>query len=222
MNTPRSREGNLVRYLVYLISFLMALMTDDLAIKTAHINIWNIILFTIVAAMCVLFYVYRYKREQRFFDLQFNVPWLNSFNLTLFLSVLVTAGRLGVSYLQLYKGMPVSGVQNAYIAHESSLLYWFMMVANGIVMPVLQEYLCTGFLFNYWFRTESKSVAYLGIVCSGLLYAVLNFQFEPVAFCINVLFGAVFAWGYLSTQTIWMPLYLAVLNGVLMIVTVAV
>ena len=222
MNTPQSREGNIIRYLVYFAVFIFTALVDDLAIKSSSISIWNIILFVIVASMCTLFYIYRYNREQRFFDSRFNVPWLSSYRLTVTLSLLVAGGRIGVSYLQLYHGMAASPLQNAYLAHASALLYWFMLVANGVVMPVLEEYLCTGFLFNYWFRAEQKSVAYLGILCSGLLYAALSFQFAPAVLACNVCFGMLFAWSYLSTQTIWMPIYLAALNGVLTMVTVVV
>lgn len=222
MNTPQSREGNIIRYLVYFAVFIFTALVDDLAIKSSSISIWNIILFVIVASMCTLFYIYRYNREQRFFDSRFNVPWLSSYRLTVTLSLLVAGGRIGVSYLQLYHGMAASPLQNAYLANASALLYWFMMVANGVVMPVLEEYLCTGFLFNYWFRAEQKSVAYLGILCSGLLYAALSFQFAPAVLACNVCFGMLFAWSYLSTQTIWMPIYLAALNGVLTMVTVVV
>lgn len=160
MNTPRSREGNLVRYLVYFVVFVFTALADNLAIKSPSISIWNVILFLVLAAMCLLFYIYRYNREQRFFDSRFNVPWLSSFNFTLLLSFVVAAGRIGISYLQLYKGMPASGLQQAYASHSTSSLYWFMMLANGLVLPILGEYLCTGFLFNYWFRTEKKGVAY--------------------------------------------------------------
>ena len=222
MNTPQSREGNVIRYLVYFAVFMFTALADNLAIKSSAISIWNIILFIIVASMCTLFYIYRYNREQRFFDSRFNVSWLSSFRMTLALSLVVAGGRIGISYLQLYRGMAASPLQNAYLAPASTLLYWFMMVANGLVMPILEEYLCTGFLFNYWFCAEQKRVAYLGILCSGLLYAVLSFQFAPAALVCNLGFGMLFAWSYLSTQTIWMPIYLAALNGVLTMVTLAV
>ena len=83
MNTPRSREGNLVRYLVYFVVFVFTALADNLAIKSPSISIWNVILFLVLAAMCLLFYIYRYNREQRFFDSRFNIPWLSSFNLNL-------------------------------------------------------------------------------------------------------------------------------------------
>ena len=71
--------------------------------------------------------------------------------------------------------MAASPLQNAYLAHASTLLYWFMMVANGLVMPILEEYLCTGFLFNYWFCAERKRVAYLGILCSVRIALALSY-----------------------------------------------
>lgn len=222
MNTPRSREGNMIRYLVYLIFFIMVALTDNLALRSSAISIWHVILFLIVAAMCSLFYVYRFKREQRFFDLSYNSAWTSCYKQTLILSVAVALIRIGVSYLQLYQGAPASGLQMAYMQHSSNLLYWFVMLANGIVLPVLEEYLCSGFLFNYWFRNEKKAVAYVGIFCSGLLYAILTFQFAPIIFAANLLLGMLFAWSYLSTQTLWLPLYLAVLNGVLTVITITI
>ena len=93
-----------------------------------------------------------------------------------------------------------------------------MIIAEGIILPILQEFLATGFLFNYAFRRDSRLVAVSGILVSGIIFSILNFQLSFLLFVINVVFGAIFAWVYLYTQSIWMPMYLAVLNGLLMIV----
>lgn len=49
MNTPRSREGNFVRYLVYFVVFVFTALADNLAIKSPSISIWNVILFLVLA-----------------------------------------------------------------------------------------------------------------------------------------------------------------------------
>lgn len=39
MNTPQSREGNIIRYLVYFAVFIFTALVDDLAIKSSSISI---------------------------------------------------------------------------------------------------------------------------------------------------------------------------------------
>lgn len=99
-------------------------------------------------------------------------------------------------------------------------MFWFLIVAEGIVMPILQEFLATGFVFNYAFRGNSKATALFGMLVSGLIFSVLNFQFSLPLFLIETCFGAFFAWSYLYTQSIWMPIYLAVVSGILRIIMI--
>ena len=95
-----------------------------------------------------------------------------------------------------------------------------MIVTQGIILPILQEFLSTGFLFNYAFRKNTLATGIVGIICSGLIFAVLNFQFTPTLFVINALYGALFAWAYLYSQTLWMPMYLAVIAGLLTVIMI--
>lgn len=218
MNTPESREGNLIRYIVYAIGYLMAVGVVKLVTRKSPIRIWDLILFGLVILMVMLFYIYRFNREQRFFQSRYTLPWLGDIGFTIGMTLLVTALRIMVMYLQSYNRISNYGFQINYLKHESVSMFWFLLVAEGIVLPILQEFLATGFLFNYMFRRDSKAVAMTGIFFSGLIFSILNFQFSWPLFVIDLVFGAIFAWSYLYTQSLWMPLYLSVLSGLLIVV----
>jgi membrane protease YdiL (CAAX protease family) len=218
VNTPESREGNLIRYIVYFVSYLMAAGVVKLVTMKSPMRIWDLILFTLISAMVLLFYIYRFNREQRFFERDFSLPWLGNFGLMVGLTLVVTAGRISVSWLQSYNKVAWYGFQTNYLKHESITMYWFLILAIGMVLPILQEFLTTGFLFNYMFRESTKLTATLGIITSGVLFSLLNFQASIPLLIINVLFGMLFAWSYLYTQTLWMPVYLAVVNGIILVI----
>lgn len=220
MNTPKSREGNLIRYLVYAIGYLMAFGTVKLVAKQSSLKIWDLILFVLITAMVTIFYIYRFNREQRFFKKRYSLPWLGDFGFTVGMTILITALRILVMYFQTYGKLNKYGFQISYLKHESVSLFWFLMLAQGILLPILQEFLASGFLFNYMFRNDSKVVAITGIIVSGLIFSILNFQPAILLFLVNMIFGMIFAWSYLYSQSLWMPLYLAVLNGMLMIVMI--
>src|SRR5699024_10642906 len=66
----------------------------------------------------------------------------------------------------------------------------------------------------------AKQVAIMGIIVSGLIYSLLNFQNSVVLFIIDAIYGMVFAWSYMYTQTLLMPIYLAVVSGVLTVIMI--
>lgn len=72
MNTPRSREGNVIRYAVYLAGYVAVFAVVKLVTRKSPVHIWDLILFGLVAAMILLFYVYRFNREQRFLPVIIN------------------------------------------------------------------------------------------------------------------------------------------------------
>ncbi|WEV50841.1 CPBP family glutamic-type intramembrane protease [Lactobacillus sp. ESL0731] len=220
MNTPASREGNLFRYIVYFIGYLMAAGTVKLVTINSPIRIWDLILFALISLMVLLFFIYRFNREQRFFDRSLSGSWLGNFGMIIGLTLVVTALRIVVSWLQAYGKVKLYGFQTMYLRHESVAMYWFLVVALGIVLPILQEFLITGFLFNYAFRRNTMLTAILGIAASGILFSALNWQTTVPLLVINAIFGALFAWSYLYTQTLWMPIYLAVVNGIILMVMI--
>jgi membrane protease YdiL (CAAX protease family) len=184
------------------------------------LHVWDLILFGVVAAMILLFYVYRYNRENRFFARDFKLPWLGNFSAVVLLTLVLTATRISISYLQAYGKIPLYDFQTIYLKSQSTGMFWFLIVVQGIILPILQEFLATGFLFNYAFRRDSVQVAVVGIIVSGLIFSVLNYQSSLINFIIEAIYGMLFAWSYLYSQTIYMPIYLAILSSVLTVIMV--
>lgn len=220
MNTPQSREGNVIRYAVYLAGYVAVFAVVKLVTRKSPVHIWDLILFGLVAAMMLLFYVYRFNREQRFFARDFKLPWLGSLSTVVLLTLVITVTQISISYLQSYGRISHYDFQLIYAKSESVNMFWFLIVVQGIVLPILQEFLATGFLFNYAFRRNTKQVAIMGIIVSGLIYSLLNFQNSVVLFIIDAIYGMVFAWSYMYTQTLLMPIYLAVVSGVLTVIMI--
>ena len=220
MNTPQSREGNVIRYAVYLAGYVAVFAVVKLVTRKSPVHIWDLILFGLVAAMILLFYVYRFNREQRFFARDFKLPWLGSLSTVVLLTLVITVTQISISYLQSYGRISHYDFQLIYAKSESVNMFWFLIVVQGIVLPILQEFLATGLLFNYAFRRNTKQVAIMGIIVSGLIYSLLNFQNSVVLFIIDAIYGMVFAWSYMYTQTLLMPIYLAVVSGVLTVIMI--
>lgn len=220
MNTPQSREGNVIRYAVYLAGYVAVFAVVKLVTRKSPVHIWDLILFGLVAAMILLFYVYRFNREQRFFARDFKLPWLGSLSTVVLLTLVITVTQISISYLQSYGRISHYDFQLIYAKSESVNMFWFLIVVQGIVLPILQEFLATGFLFNYAFRRNTKQVAIMGIIVSGLIYSLLNFQNSVVLFIIDAIYGMAFAWSYMYTQTLLMPIYLAVVSGVLTVIMI--
>ena len=220
LNTPESREGNVIRYAVYLIGYVMVFAVVKLVTRKSPLHVWDLILFGVVAAMILLFYVYRYNRENRFFARDFKLPWLGNFSAVVLLTLVITATRISISYLQAYGKIPFYDFQTIYLKNQSIGMFWFLIVVQGIILPILQEFLATGFLFNYAFRRDSVQVAVIGIIVSGLIFSVLNYQSSLINLFIEALYGMLFAWSYLYSQTIFMPIYLAMLSSVLTVIMV--
>lgn len=220
MNTPQSREGNVIRYAVYLAGYVAVFAVVKLVTRKSPVHIWDLILFGLVAAMILLFYVYRFNREQRFFVRDFKLLWLGSLSTVVLLTLVITVTQISISYLQSYGRISHYDFQLIYAKSESVNMFWFLIVVQGIVLPILQEFLATGFLFNYAFRRNTKQVAIMGIIVSGLIYSLLNFQNSVVLFIIDAIYGMVFAWSYMYTQTLLMPIYLAVVSGVLTVIMI--
>lgn len=220
MNTPQSREGNVIRYAVYLAGYVAVFAVVKLVTRKSPVHIWDLILFGLVAAMILLFYVYRFNREQRFFARDFKLPWWGSLSTVVLLTLVITVTQISISYLQSYGRISHYDFQLIYAKSESVNMFWFLIVVQGIVLPILQEFLATGFLFNYAFRRNTKQVAIMGIIVSGLIYSLLSFQNSVVLFIIDAIYGMVFAWSYMYTQTLLMPIYLAVVSGVLTVIMI--
>ena len=219
-NTPQSKQGNLVRYCVYLIIYLLVILCRIWAICKNRFHIVGGIFFIIFGLFGMWFYIRRYNREQEFFEERVSISLLADFGFSAGVSVLVIALRFLTSYWQARHRFPMTYMQTMFSNQESTTLFWFLIIAFGIVLPILQVFLSVGFFFNYYFRTQDIVSSVFGIICSGIFFAFLNGQYSLSLFVINSLCGMLVAWAYLYTQNIFTPIYLAILNGIFMVLLV--
>lgn len=218
MNTPDSQQGNLTRYAVFLAFYLIVIGMKALCTLGNKLHTVGVIFFVLISLAVLLFYIRRFNREKRYFEKSFSLPMLGDFSFTLGLTILIIGSRILLAYLQAQGKIPVLSLQNFYLRAESTPIFWFLIFAVGIILPVLQQFLCNGFFFNYYFRTSNFTLGVIGIICSGIFYSVLNLQFSLVLLVINALYGMAFAWSYLYSQSLWIPIYLSILNGIFTVI----
>ncbi|MBP2057350.1 membrane protease YdiL (CAAX protease family) [Lactobacillus colini] len=218
LNTPQSKQGNLVRYGVYLFLYLIVIACKTWGLWGKKLHIAGEVFFILISLGVLYFYIRQYNHEQRYFEQRFSLPLLADYGFTIGMSILVIVSRFIVSYLQAQGHLATAYFQLTYAESDSKPLFWFLIFCIGLLLPVLQIFLSTGFFFNYYFRSQDLVSAIAGIIFSGIFFGVLNFQFSISLLVINSLSGMLFAWAYMYTQTIAMPIYLAVLNGMFMVV----
>lgn len=218
MNTPASQPGNLVRMTIFAAIYFAVFGIKCLAVNILQGNLWGWLLFILAAAGGLWFYLRQYNHEEQFFEHRQHWSLLAVFSLAVGVIVLLTLVRIGIAYLTLHHHLPVSQVQAFYSQHEKASLFWFLVVAQGLVLPAMQTYLTIGFFFNYWFRGRDLVNAVAGIIASGLLFMLLHWQASVPLLIINALLGMLLAWTYLYTQNLLVPLVFSMVNGLLLVV----
>lgn len=214
MNSPESIRGNTIRYAVFLAFYFIVVGFQLLILNGQTVHLWETILFAIVGLLALLFYIRRFNREQRYFEKEKSSSFLDNWWFIVVLTLVVILTRILIAYLQTKKIIPQTSMQKSYLKKGSNQLFIFLLLSVGILLPILQQFLTTGFFFNYCFRKNNLIVAILGIISSGILFSLLNFQSVLVILIINALYGMLFAYSYLYSQSIWLPIYLAVINGI--------
>lgn len=216
MNTPASREGNLVRYGIYLVMYLLLVGWEHLAVGIWHGNVWGMAFYLLLALFVFYFLLRRFNREQVYFDRSHDRRMLDDFWLVFALTILITLVRLATAYLQINGKLHQGWLQLNYNNHENAVFFWLLLITKGGLMAGCQQYIATGFFFNCFFRGQKSGVA--GLIISALVFSLLNFVPSVSGFVFNALLGVLFAWSYLYTHSIAYPLYLAILNGVLQVI----
>lgn len=218
MNTPASRQGNLVRITIFAIVYFVVFGVKYLAVNVLQGRVWGWILLLITAAVGVWFYIRQFNHEEQFFVRPQQWSLLTSFTVAVGAVILITAARILIAYLTMKQRLPESYLHKFYLQHESARLFWLLMAADGVIMPVMQTYLTIGFFFNYWFRDSNLVNAVMGIIVSGLLFMLLHWQLSVPLLIMNACLGMLLAWAYLYTQNLAVPMFLAIINGLLQVV----
>lgn len=220
-NAPTSMQGNLIRYGVYLVLYLIVFGLKSLSVIGYKVHLVGVICFVLFSLVALLFYIRRFNREKhRYFQSGFSLSFLGDYGFILAMTILVIAGRILIAYMQAKGELPLAHYQALYAKRDSTPLFWFLIFSHGFILPALQQFLTVGFFFNYAFRKSSLVTGILGIFCSGLFFSILNFQCSLSLFVIDVIIGMALAWTYLYSQSMWIPICLAILNGIFAIVLI--
>ena len=94
MNTPSSRQGNLTRYAVYLVLYLIVVGVKKLTLLNDQVNKIGYFFFLIFSLFTLYFYIRQFNREQRFFEKRPSMPLLADYGFIVGVSILVILGYL--------------------------------------------------------------------------------------------------------------------------------
>ncbi|WP_125608029.1 CPBP family glutamic-type intramembrane protease [Lapidilactobacillus bayanensis] len=220
MRSPASFFGNLVRYLFFAALVLLAIWLKDLAFADNKVSGTFVILFLALAVIGFWFLIRQFNLEQQYFAVQPNsrqqVLSSASGFITLML-LIIGALNLLIAWLQVAGKLPAltNTAGNFDLNHIG---FWLNILMVGIILPVLEQLLATGFLFNYAFRGSSPVIAVVGILVSATLFTILQFQPAIMPAFIQFWFGLLFAMSYLYTRRIEVPICLNIFSAILMII----
>lgn len=220
MKSPASRLGNSVRFIIF---FALAIVTTWLRNMTFDQNkisgLFGLLFFSI-AALTLLFFIRQFNLEKRYFSDRLNSlsdVFNNAFGFVIVMFLAVGGLTLLIAWLQVDGKLPVFS-QEATSFEVVDVGFWLNILMSGILMPIVNQYLVSGFFFNYFFRVESHLNIVLGMLFSGLLFALLQFQPWFMPAFLQASFGWLFALSYLRTNNLTVPIFLNIFSAILFIV----
>lgn len=220
MNLRKFQEIGLLKYFGYFVSYVIVVADAMQVVDRKQASLLGIICFLIIAWAGLMLVIYNYREEQRNFDNYLAWPLFSNLKLVILLTLLVTVCRIGFDYLQSFQYIYYLSLAKIYLLHESKRNYYFIVLAFGIVLPIMQVYLADGFFFNHFFRASTRQSAIIGMITSGLVFALLNMEFQPFNLLFNLFIGILLAWSFLRSQALWLPMYLALINSLLLMIAV--
>ncbi|MFD1465925.1 type II CAAX prenyl endopeptidase Rce1 family protein [Lapidilactobacillus mulanensis] len=220
MKSPASLFGNLVRYVIFIALVLVTTWLKDMTFDQGKISGIFLVLCLAATALSLLFFIRQFNLEQRYFSSGSNSrPEVlsNAFGF-LFLLVLIVGGlNLVVGWLQVSGSIPqFANTANKFDINDMG--FWLNILIVGIALPVLQQFVATGFFFNYLFRRSTIANTILGMLFSGAIFAALQFQTSFMPIFLQFSLGCLFSLSYLYTRRLEVPICLNIFSAILMIV----
>lgn len=220
MRSPASFFGNLVRFIFFTALVLLAIWLKNMAFADNRVSETFVVLFMALAIIMLWFFIRQFNLEQQYFMVRPNTRQQVLSNASGFITLMlliIGALNLLIAWLQTDNKLPafINTVGHFDINDGG---FWLNILLVGIILPILEQLLVTGFLFNYAFRGSRPVTAVVGIVISAILFAILQFQPLMMPFVIQLWFGLLFAMSYLYTRRIEVPICLNIFSAILMIV----
>lgn len=220
MITEGLKEKRAIKYLIYLAGYILTIVSLNSVLNDFVTSKLNIALFVLIAALPLVFCSYEFINENYYYESRYSWPLFSHMWFITLFTIVLTALHIYISYLQSKNLVDPYTFQSNYLLHESGLLFWFLIFSVGIVVPILQALIATAFFFNYLFTEDNVAIAIIGIITSGIVFGLLNYQFSLPLFYMQTLTGILIAWSFLKSQAIWVPLYFAIVSGLLTVVLI--
>lgn len=223
MNVLKSPTLRGTWYVIWLIMVVISQHLEQLSIGNKSIRWTYAVLFLIVSALFLLMMVGRYRHEQLSFE--GSAPNLFEglglfFGFVTFIALIIGIFLFLISYLKAQGRLPSLKVSSDYL-DRGLLVFWFDLLASAFIVAVEQQFVVTGFFFNYFFRENTLTSALLGIIISGILYGLLNMEvFHFINFFIYCAIGCLLAVVYLATQNFQISLLLGIFVAILRVILI--
>ncbi|UQS84206.1 CPBP family glutamic-type intramembrane protease [Bombilactobacillus thymidiniphilus] len=167
--------------------------------------------------------VKRYRHENSAFIDEKQSLWRGIgeyFSLILFTILVVGIFLTVISYLKAHGRFPYLVGDTDYL-DRGKVAFWFDLVASGLIISVEQQFVTTGFLFNYFWRKPKLSSTILGIISSGLIFGLLNMEIAHlINFFIYFIIGCLLATIYLATHNFKISIMLGVFIALLRVILI--
>lgn len=219
MNTPASLFGNVVRYAIFAGITVLISLSQPFFLNSDNPKIVMIGLDLGILIVAWLFFRWRFRKEQTFFS---DTPPVkgavmnSSFGFVWFFLIMIGVLHLMVAWLQITGKLP-SFHKGQADSDFKTLGFWGYVLTSGVFLPILKQYVATGFFFNYFFRSSSSGSTLLGIVFSGLIFGILQFQAFGLPLMMEIGFGMLFALLYLRLNRLTVPCVFAIFSQLLFI-----
>lgn len=220
MRSPASIFGNIVRYISFTVLVLLGIWLKNMAFDGGKVEMVLIVVFLALAAISLWFFIREFNLEQRYFanaPNSRNTVLSNAFGFLFLMVLIIGAFDLIIGWLQAHGQFP--GFDSTWSQFDiRDAGFWLNILIVGIILPIMQQFITTGFLFNYVFRGSSIVTAVVGVLISGIIFAALQFQPLLMPAFIQLSLGWLFAISYLYTQRIEVPICLNIFSALLMII----
>ncbi|WP_261805833.1 CPBP family intramembrane glutamic endopeptidase [Lapidilactobacillus luobeiensis] len=220
MKSPASRLGNSVRFIIFLALTVITNWLGAMAFDQNKISGLFTILFFSIAALTLLFFIRQFNLEKHYFSDRLNSlgdVFNNAFGFIIVMFLAVGVLTLLIAWLQVDGTLPAF-TRDATVFEVVDIGFWLNILISGILIPIIDQYLINGFFFNYFFRTETPLNIVLGMLFSGVLFALLQFQPWFMPAFLQASFGWLFALSYLRTHNLALPILLNIFSAILFIV----
>ncbi|UQS81915.1 hypothetical protein MOO45_06915 [Bombilactobacillus folatiphilus] len=223
MNALKSPTLSRIWYAIWIIMVVISQQLLKMSYSVKQINWSYASLFLISAVLFLVAMVARYRYESQIFTPQ-NPTFLegvgNFFGLVAFTVVAIGLFLLIISGLKAKGRFPSLQVKTDYLA-RGTVVFWFELLASALLVAVEQQFVTTGFFFNYFWRRNNLTSALLGILVSGILYGILNMEtFNFINFFIYGAVGCLLAIVYLATQNFRISVVLGIFVAILRVILI--